>query len=231
MNAFYSFISIIVITCSNNLIFSEYQGEIHCISDTIRVTGRTDILNPTHYYNLRITSSYQPSITISSCGTEFNSKIFVYNTQDTTTSLASCFGDAHECTFCDDPSVFPRNQIVTWNNACIGSYYIQIKGKDSILDIGNYTITISNCNDSPSPLLENLLIEDTLSCGDSTSMNSMVYGTTWNNDQTQYYEVAIHDYQKSILLSNCNSGFDTKLFVYRYDCLSIFRSVYGHNII
>ena len=125
-----------------------------------------------------------------------------------------CFGNVHECTFCDNPS-FPRNQVLTWNNACIGSYYIQITGKTDTLDVGNYTLTISGCDDVPSPLLQNIHIQNTLSCPDRLSDMEIVYGTTWTNDPTHYFEISLHEYQRSILLSNCNSAFDTKLFVYR----------------
>eukprot|EP01083_Nonionella_stella_P074616 202461_1 len=204
-------------TISEPIGFSTYKGDLQCASSTITVTGTTTIDDPSHYYVFRITNSYQSSITISSCNTAFNSKLFVFD--DTYNNNAiSCDDHPNSCTFCEDPSVFPRNQIIYWENACSGVYYIQIKGKNDVLDVGDYTLSILNCNDVVSPLFNDVHIQHALSCDHADiSTRDTVYGTTSSSDDTRYYELQLHEYQRSMMVSNCDSAFDTKLYIYSYN--------------
>ena len=202
------------IVCAQNEELISYQGDLECTSSEIMITGNTTIDESSHYYSFRISNFYQTSITISTCGTDFNSKILVFDNLYSTAPIASCLD---HCRFCEDQSVSPRNQILELQNVCVGIYFIQIRGRSLISDIGNYTLSISNCDDSESPLLQSIHIQNALTCNNlNIQTTDTVQGTTSANDFTQYFELQLYEFQRSVLVSNCRSEFDTKLYIYRW---------------
>ena len=209
-------------------ILGSYRGELQCSSTATTMVGITTLDTPMHYYSLRIRNSYQTAIRLSTCGTTFHSNLVVYSSSDTdsgepsdtetawassVTPVIYCDADGmgiDACSRCNGGSLSPNNQQLEWTNVCTGSYYIQIGGGRDSNEVGQYALTLSNCEDAPSPSLQSIYIHGTLSCDDTEKR-----GSTWSNDGVHFYELQLTEFQSSLLVSNCGSSFDTKLMIYR----------------